>query len=52
MLAISLKSGIPRNSEHLLAGTSLGFDYMKKEKYISEDERGVVKVDKVNLPLS
>jgi hypothetical protein len=52
MLAISLKPGIPRNSEHLLAGTSLGFDYMKKEKYISEDERGVVKVDKVNLPLS
>jgi hypothetical protein len=52
MLAISLRLAIPRNPEHLLAGTSLGFDYMKKEKYISEDERGGVKVAKVNLPLS
>jgi hypothetical protein len=52
MLAISLRPAIPRNPEHLLAGTSLGFDYMKKQKYISEDERGGVKVDKVNLPLS
>jgi hypothetical protein len=52
MLAISLRSAIPRNQEHLLAGTSLGFDYMKKEKYISEDERGGIKVAKVNLPLS
>jgi hypothetical protein len=41
-----------KKPEHLLAGTSLGFDYMKKEKYISEDERGGVKVAKVNLPLS
>jgi hypothetical protein len=51
MLAISLRSAIPRNPKHLLAGTSLGFDCMKK-KYISEDERGGVKVAKVNLPLS
>jgi hypothetical protein len=34
------------------ASTSLGFEYMKKGKYISEDERGGFKVDKVNLPLS
>jgi hypothetical protein len=39
MLAISLRPGITRNPEHLLVGTSLGFDYMKKEKYISKDER-------------
>jgi hypothetical protein len=32
MLAISLRPAIPRNPEHLLAGTSLGFDYMKKVK--------------------
>jgi hypothetical protein len=37
MLAISLKPGITRNPKHLLAGTSLGFEHMKKEKYISED---------------
>jgi hypothetical protein len=30
----------------------LGFEYMKKEKYISEDERGGFKVAKINLPLS
>jgi hypothetical protein len=52
MLAISLKPGITRNPKHLLAGTSLGFEYMKKEKYISKDERGRLKVAKVNLPLS
>jgi hypothetical protein len=52
MLAISLKPGITRKPKHLLAGTSLGFEYMKKEKYISEDERGGFKVAKVNLPLS
>jgi hypothetical protein len=52
MLSISLRPAIPRNPKHLLAGTSLGFDYTKKEKYISEDERGGVKVAKVNLPLS
>jgi hypothetical protein len=46
-----LRPGITRNPEHLLAGTSLGFDYMKKEKYISEDESGGFKVAKVNLPL-
>jgi hypothetical protein len=27
-------------------------EYMKKSKYISEDERGGFKVAKVNLPLS
>jgi hypothetical protein len=48
MLDISLKPGITRNPKHLLPGTSLGFDYMKKEKYISEDERGGFKVAKVN----
>jgi hypothetical protein len=51
MLAISLRPGITRNPEHLLHGTSLGFDYMKKIKYISGDERGGFKVAKVNLPL-
>jgi hypothetical protein len=51
MLAISLRPGITRNPEHLLHGTSLGFDYMKKSKYISGDERGGFKVAKVNLPL-
>jgi hypothetical protein len=51
MLAISLRLGITRNLEHLLAGTSLGFDYMGKSKYISGDERGGFKVAKVNLPL-
>jgi hypothetical protein len=39
MLAISLKSAIPRNPEHLLARTSLGYEYIKQGKYISEDER-------------
>jgi hypothetical protein len=52
MLAISLKPGITRNPKHLLPRTSLGFEYMKKEKYISENERGGFKVAKVNLPLS
>jgi hypothetical protein len=52
MLDISLKPGITRNLKHLLPGTSLGFDYMKKEKYKSEDEREGVKVAKLNLPLS
>jgi hypothetical protein len=52
MLAISLKRGITRNPKHLLPGTSLGFEYMRKGKYISEDERGGFKVAKVNLPLS
>jgi hypothetical protein len=51
MLAISLKPGITRNPKHLLPGTSSGFAYMKKGKYISEDERGGFKVAKVNLPL-
>jgi hypothetical protein len=51
MLAISLRPGIPRNLEHLLPGTSLGFEYMKQGKYISGDERGGFKVAKVKLPL-
>jgi hypothetical protein len=49
MLAISLRLGITRNPKHLLAETSLGFDYMKKAK-ISGDERGGFKVAKVNFP--
>jgi hypothetical protein len=52
MLAISSRPGITRNPKHLLPRTSLGFDYMKKGKYISGDERGGFKVAKVNLPLS
>jgi hypothetical protein len=51
MLAISLRPGISRNPEHLLPGTSLGFEYMKQGKYISGDERGGFHVAKVNLPL-
>jgi hypothetical protein len=51
MLAISLKLGITRNPKHLLPGTSLGFEYINKSKYISKDERGCFKVAKVNLPL-
>jgi hypothetical protein len=51
MLAISLRPRIPRNPEHLLPGTSLGFGYMKQGKYISGYERGGFKVAKVNLPL-
>jgi hypothetical protein len=51
MLAISLRPGITRNPKHLLAGTSLGFDYMKQGKYISGDERAGFKVAKVNLPI-
>jgi hypothetical protein len=51
MLAISLRSGITRNLEHLLRGTPLGFEYLKQGKYISGDERGGFHVAKVNLPL-
>jgi hypothetical protein len=51
MLAISLRPGITRNPEHLLPGTSLGFEYMMQGKYISGDERGGFKVAKVNFPL-
>jgi hypothetical protein len=51
MLAISLRSGITRNPEHLLVETCLGFEYMKQGKYISGDERRGFKVAKVNLPL-
>jgi hypothetical protein len=49
MLAISLRPGITRNPEHLLPRTSLGFEYMKQDKYMSGDERGDFKVAKVNL---
>jgi hypothetical protein len=51
MLAISLRSGITRNREHLLCGTSLGLEYLKQGKYITGDERGGFHVAKVNLPL-
>jgi hypothetical protein len=51
MLAISLRPGITRNPEHLLNGTSLGYEYLKQGKYISGDERGGFHVAKVNLPL-
>jgi hypothetical protein len=51
MLAISLRPEIPRNPEHLLPGTSLGFEYLKQGKYISGDERGGFHVVEVNLPL-
>jgi hypothetical protein len=51
MLAISLRQGITKNPEHLLLGTSLGFEYMKQGKCISGDERGGFKVAKVNFPL-
>jgi hypothetical protein len=51
MLDISLRSGITRNPERLLVGTSLGFDYFKQGKYLSGDERRGIKVAKVNLPL-
>jgi hypothetical protein len=51
MLAIPLRSGITRNPKHLLARTSLGFEYLKLGKCISGDERGGFKVAKVNLPL-
>jgi hypothetical protein len=51
MLAISLRSGITRNPEHLLRGTSLGLEYLKQGKYISGDERGGFHVARVNLPL-
>jgi hypothetical protein len=51
MLAIFLRLVIPRNPEHLLLGTSLGFEYLKQGKYISGDERGGFNVAKVNLPL-
>jgi hypothetical protein len=51
MLTIFLRPGIPRNLEHLLPGTSLGYEYMKQGKYISGHERGGFKVAKVNIPL-
>jgi hypothetical protein len=51
MLAISLRPDITRNLKHLLPRTSLGFDYTKKGKYKSGDERQGFGVAKVNLPL-
>jgi hypothetical protein len=51
VLAISLRPGITRNPEHLLRGTSLGLEYLKKGKNISGDERGDFHVAKVNPPL-
>jgi hypothetical protein len=51
MLAISLRPGITRNTEYLLPGTPLGFEYLKQGNYISGDERGGFHVAKVNLPL-
>jgi hypothetical protein len=51
MLANSLRPGISRNPEHLLPGTSLGFEYLNQGKYICGDERGGLNVAKVNLPL-
>jgi hypothetical protein len=36
MLAISLRPGVPRNPEHLLPGTSLGFEYMKQANILVE----------------
>jgi hypothetical protein len=51
MLAISLRPRIKRNPEHLLPGTSLGFEYMKQGKCISGDKRGGFKVAKVSLLL-
>jgi hypothetical protein len=51
MLAISLRPGITRNPEHLLRGTSLGFEYLRQGKYISGDERGGFRSATVNLPL-
>jgi hypothetical protein len=46
------ETGYYKEPQASLAGTSLGFEYMKQRKYVSEDERGGVKVAKVNLPLS
>jgi hypothetical protein len=52
MLAISLRSGITRNPEHLLRGTSLGIEYLRQGNYIRGDERGGFRLATVNLPLS
>jgi hypothetical protein len=50
-VAYLFATGYYKEPKHLLPGTSLGFEYMKKGKYINEDERGGFKVAKVNLPL-
>jgi hypothetical protein len=50
MLVISLRPGITRNPEHLLRGTSLGFEYFKQGKYISGDERGGFHVPRWTYP--
>jgi hypothetical protein len=52
MLAISLRPRITRNLKFLLAGTSLGIEYMKQGKYIGGDDRRGYKLAEVNLPLS
>jgi hypothetical protein len=46
-----LKTRNSKKLEHHLPGTSLGFEYLKQEKYISGDERGGFNVAKVKLPL-
>jgi hypothetical protein len=46
------ETGYYKEPEASSTGTSLGFEYMKKGKYISGDERGGFKLAKVNLPLS
>jgi hypothetical protein len=51
MLAIFLRPRITRNPEHLLRGTSLGFEYLRQGKYISGDERGGFRLAMVNLPI-
>jgi hypothetical protein len=48
---MSIRPGITRNHEHLLRGTSLGFEYLRQGKYISGDERGGFHLPTVNLPL-
>jgi hypothetical protein len=50
-LAFSLRPGIARNPDHLLRGTSLGIEYLRRGKYISRDERGGFRLAIVNLPL-
>jgi hypothetical protein len=46
-----IKTGNFKKSRTSSTGTSLGFEYLKKGKYISGDERGGFNVAKVNLPL-
>jgi hypothetical protein len=46
-----LKAGDYKESRTSFMWDPLGFEYLKKGKYISGDERGGFHVDKVNLPL-